>query len=154
MSPGGGSPRTAGRHLPTACSFQREAPEHALLPLVEAVFGGGDAPAARELPAARAELVEEGDGVAGFDRREQRAVAGREVLVAVATLARVDDGLAVFGERVRVAGVDAAEVREQRDEPLALVVDAVADAVRAADLRPREDGAAVFGAGLARVAPR
>jgi hypothetical protein len=61
------------------------------------------------------------------------------VLVAVATLARVGDGVAVFGERVRVAGVDAAEVREQRDEAFASMVDAVADAVRAADLRPGED---------------
>ena len=54
-------------------------------------------PAAGELPAAGAELVEEGDDVARPDGSEQRAVAGREMLVAVAPLARVDDRLAVVG---------------------------------------------------------
>jgi hypothetical protein len=83
---------------------------------VEAVFGRRDAPVACELPAAGAELVEERDGVARLDGGEERAVAGREVLVAVAALAGVDDCLAVGGERVRVAGVDAAEVCEQGDE--------------------------------------
>ena len=55
--------RTAYCHLPTAYFFECEAPEHTLLRFVEAVLGGGDTPAARELPAPRPELVEEGDGL-------------------------------------------------------------------------------------------
>jgi hypothetical protein len=127
-----------GRLAPN--STEREAPEHAALALVEAVLGVRDAPEARVLPAPRTEFVEERDGVAALDCREQRAVGGRQVLVAVAARACVDDAVGVvFREAVGVAGVDSTEVREQRDETTAALVDTVTDAVRSADLGPRDD---------------
>jgi hypothetical protein len=41
--------------------------------------------------------------------------------------------------RVRVAGIDAAKVGQQRDETTVALVDAVADAMRALNFRPTEN---------------
>ena len=138
--------RRAGRRLrpsPTdlllANPFEREAPEHAGFLFVEAVLGRGDAPEAHVLPAPDGQFVEERDGVARFDGGEEGAVAGRQVLVAAPPLARLKNRLTVFGRRVRVAGIDAPEVCQERDETPASLVDAVAYAVRALHLGPSED---------------
>ena len=110
-----------------------------MLVFVELVPCGGDAPVTHVLPAARAELVEERDGVPALNRREQGAVRGAEMLVAVAARAGVDDCVGVAcGVAVGVARIDAAEVSQQRDEAAVALTDAVAYRVRALYLGPRK----------------
>jgi hypothetical protein len=92
------------------------------------------------LPASDGEFVEERDGVAGLNRREERAIRRRQVLIAATPRARVvNDVAARVGMRVWIAGVDAPEVGQERDEPPVALIDAVADAMRALNLSPREN---------------
>jgi len=91
------------------------------------------------LPAADRELVEERHAVAALDCREQGAVARVKILVAAPAVARVIERVLRLAQMVRVTRVDAAEVRQKRDEPPAALVDAVAHGVRAAHLFPGEN---------------
>jgi len=120
-------------------SLKSELPEHTVLALVEELAGGRDAPEAHVLPAAHAELIEKWHTVAALDGREQGAVAWVQILVAAPAVARVVDGVCGVADAVGVAGVDAAEVRQERDEAAPALVNAVADGVRAAHLFPREN---------------
>lgn len=62
------------------------------------------------------------------------------MLIAVATRAGVVDRVwIVFVMSIRITGVDATEVREQRDEMTVALIDAVANLVRALHLSPREN---------------
>ncbi len=96
---------------------------------------------AHVLPATDREFVEERNAVAGFYSRKESAVGRRQRLVSATARARVRDGVAALILYVRVAGVDATEVRQQRDEAATLLIDAVLNAVRAIDLCPGENGA-------------
>jgi hypothetical protein len=65
------------------------------------------------------------------------------MLIAATPRACVVNRLAArVGVRVRVAGIDAPEVGQERDEPPVALIDAVADAMRALNFRPGEN---VFG---------
>ena len=102
------------------------------------VVGVDDGDEAEELPLVDGEFVEEGDGVAGLYGVQEGLVGGIEFLVAAAAGAGVVDNVGRFPVEVRVAGIDAAEVREERDKAAAALVDAVADLVDLGDARPRE----------------
>ena len=100
---------------------------------------GCDSPVSHVLPAPDREFIEERDGVPALDGCEQCAVGRAQVLVAATASSRVRDGIARFAAAVRIAGVDAPEVRQERDEPALALVDAVPYTVRAIDLGPREN---------------
>lgn len=126
--------------LARAAHFQeRELPEHALFCFVETLSSCRHAPEAHVLPLAYAKLVEEGHGVAAFDGCEQRSIRRVQVLISVPPVARVKNRIARFIHTVGVAGVDATEICEQRNEATVALVDTVSYAMREIDFSPREN---------------
>lgn len=122
-----------------AGSLQCELPEHTVLSLVEELSAIYDPPEAHVLPTTDRELVEERHGMTSFYRTEQSTVAGAQTLVASPPFARVADALARFMHTVWIAGVDAAEVCQERDQPAATMIDTVLDTMCTVDLGPGED---------------
>ncbi len=77
------------------------------------MFGVGHAPEAGMLPTTRSEFIEKRDAVLCFDGAEHRAIAGRQTLIAAPPFARVKNAIAVVRRAIRVARIDAPEIREQ-----------------------------------------
>ncbi len=71
-----------------------------------------------------------------LDGGQERAIAGTQMLVAPAAFARVVNAVFGFALPVRITGIDAPEVRQQRDEPPSALVDAIPYAMRVIDFSP------------------
>ncbi len=116
-----------------------ELPDHPLALLIINVSAVSNLPEAEIFPAVHAELVEEGNAVAGIDSGNESPVRGIELLIAAAAGAGVVDGVAGIAVEIRIAGIDAAEIGQQRDKPAVFLIDAVPRAMHPLDLRPRQN---------------
>ncbi len=92
---------------------QREDPEHTGGFSIENMSAFRDVPEARVLPAPDGELIEKRHGMARFDGGEQRTIAGRQSLISATAFARVINFIARRIRLIRVAWIDAPEVRQQ-----------------------------------------
>ena len=102
------------------------------------VVGIGDGEEAEVLPLVDGEFVEKRDGAAGLDRVQESLVCGVEFLVAAPAGTGVVDDVGRLAVKVGIAGIDAAEVGEERDQAAAALVDTVADLMQRSDARPGE----------------
>lgn len=107
--------------------------------VVKDIFAVGNTPKAGKLPAADSEFIEQWNGEFSFDGVKQRAVCRVEFLIAVATRARVKNGISRFAVKVGITGIDPPEICKQRQQSPVALVNAVADLMHIRDVIPRQN---------------
>lgn len=90
-------------------------PEHTPLFFAEAMRCVAYLPVACMLPFAGRELEKERDVVRGLDRIKERAIGGRQCLVAAPARARIENAVAGSILRIGVARIDLSEICKQRN---------------------------------------
>ena len=118
---------------------ERELPDHPFALLIEDVAAIGDSPFPEIFPSVNAKLVEKRNRVAGIDRGNKGLVSGVKLLVAAAARAGVVDDVARIAVEIRIAGIDAPEIRQQRDQPAVFLINTVPRTVKHGNQRPRQD---------------
>ena len=120
-------------------ALEGESPDHSRTSFVVDVVGVDDGEEAEISPLVDVEFVEERYGVAGLYGVKERLIGSVEFLIAAAAGSGVVDDVGGFAVEIRVAGIDSAEVGEQRYQTAIALVDAVANPVHLGDALPKED---------------
>jgi len=121
------------------CSFKSETPDHPLPPVIENILCVRDLPKAGKFPSADGQFIEQRDGELSFDGVKKCTVCRVKLLVAAAARTCVVDHIGRVAVKIGITGIDAAKIRQQRNETTIALVDTVADLVNVRNIVPGQD---------------
>jgi hypothetical protein len=121
------------------CSFESETPNHPFPLVIENILCIGNMPKAGKFPSADGQFVEQRNGELSFDGIKECSVCRIELLIAAAARTSVIDHIRRVSVKIGVTGIDAAKIRQQRNETTIALVDTVADLVNVRDVVPGQD---------------
>ncbi len=95
-------------------------------------------PLAEVFPSVDAEFVKKRHGMLRRYSGMESSVGGIELLIAASAGAGVMNNVSRIAVEIRIAGIDPAKIREQRNDPAVLLIDAIPRPMDGRDRGPRD----------------
>jgi len=114
-------------------------PQHSILFLIKNILSVRHVPEAGKFPASDRKFVEKRNSKTRVDGVKKCAVRRVKLLISMSARTGVEDRVCRIAMKVGIAGIDPAEIREQRDQLFVAMIDPVSNRVDLRDLRPRKN---------------